>query len=110
MDDIEQICDRIIMIDQGKLLYDGFLQNFKEKYGGEYTITVDFAYAEEGREVDPRLQLVSIEGQRKVYVAHRSVIETTEALRYFIDNFDVSHLNIREADIEDVVRNAYVKG
>jgi ABC-type uncharacterized transport system ATPase subunit len=54
--------------------------------------------------------LVSIEGQRKVYVAHRSVIETTEALRYFIDNFDVSHLNIREADIEDVVRNAYVKG
>lgn len=110
MDDIEQICDRIIMIDQGKLLYDGSLQNFKEKYGGEYTITVDFAYAEEGREVDPRLQLVSDEGQRKVYAAHRSVIETTEALRYFIDNFEVSHLNIREADIEDVVRNAYVKG
>ena len=110
MDDIEQICDRIIMIDKGKVLYDGSLENFKEKYGGEYTVTVDFADAEEGREVDPRLKLVSNEGHRKVYAAHRSVIETTDALRYFIDNFEVSHLNIREADIEDVVRNAYMKG
>lgn len=110
MDDIEQICHRIIMIDHGKMLYNGSLQNFKDKYGGEYTITVDFLHAAEGREVDRRLMLVSDEGKRKVYAAHRSTIETADALRYFIDNFDVSHLNIREADIEDIVRNAYEKG
>lgn len=107
MSDIEQICHRIMMIDHGKLLYDGSLQNFKGKYGGEYTVTVVFTGAIPTKRVDPRLTLILDEGARRVYTAHRSAIETAEALRYFIDNFDVSYLNINEANIEDVVRNAY---
>lgn len=95
------------MIDQGKILYNGSLQGFKDKYGGEYTVTVVFADDPPAVEVDPRLKLVLDEGKRKIYTAQRSIIETTDALRYFIDHFKVSYLNINEARIEDVVRNAY---
>ena len=110
MDDIEQICHRIIMIDHGKLLYNGSLQGFKDKYGGEYTVTVVFAGEPPVGEVDPRLRLILDEGKQKIYTAQRSFIETADALRYFIDNFNVSYLNINEAKIEDIVRNAKVYG
>ncbi|NLG85471.1 MAG: hypothetical protein GX493_12895 [Firmicutes bacterium] len=75
--------------------------------GGEYTVTVVFADQNGTDSVDPRLSLIVDEGVRKVYAACRKQIETTEALRYFIDNFNVSYLNINEANIEDIVRNAY---
>jgi len=107
MDDIEQICDRIIMIDKGKLLFNNSLGKFKEYYGGDYTITVVFADSNGEKAVDPRLTLLSDERERKVYAANRHQIETAEALRFFIDNFKVSYLNIKEASIEEIVRNAY---
>ncbi|HBR30260.1 MAG TPA: hypothetical protein DD789_12585, partial [Firmicutes bacterium] len=58
---------------------------------------------------DSRLKLILDEGKRKIYTAQRSVVETAEALRYFIDNYQVSYLNINEAKIEDIVANAYKK-
>jgi ABC-2 type transport system ATP-binding protein len=109
MDDIEQICHRIIMIDRGIILYNGSLQGFKDKYGGEYTVTVVFADDQPVTAVDSRLKLILDEGKRKIYTAQRSVVETAEALRYFIDNYQVSYLNINEAKIEDIVANAYKK-
>lgn len=107
MDDIEQICDRIIMIDKGKLLFNNTLSGFKEYYGGEYTVTVVFDESDIPELVDAKLKLISDEGERKVYSAYRKEIENAEALRYFIDNFNVKYLNINEASIEDIVRNAY---
>jgi len=107
MDDIEQICDRIIMIDKGKLLYNNTLSGFKAFYGGEYKITVVLDEADIKKDVDSRLRLISSEGVRKVFTAHRNEIGTTQALKYFIDNFNVTDLNITEASIDDIVTNAY---
>jgi ABC-2 type transport system ATP-binding protein len=109
MDDIEQICDRIIMIDKGKLLHDSTLGNFKRSYGGGYTVTVIFNDANLNMPVDSRLNLVSEEGVRKVFLAHRGEIETGEALKFFIEKYDVKDLTVSEIDIDEIVRNAYEK-
>ena len=31
--DIEALCERVIMLDEGKIIYDGALKNFKGKMG-----------------------------------------------------------------------------
>ena len=33
LNDIEDVCDRIILLDKGEIIYDGAKQNFKYKYG-----------------------------------------------------------------------------
>lgn len=43
MADIEQICDRLIFIHQGAVLYDGSLSAFKGTYGSHYTIELESA-------------------------------------------------------------------
>ena len=42
MNDIEQICDRLIMIDRGKMLYDGSVAGFKSQFGAGHEMMVEF--------------------------------------------------------------------
>ena len=43
MADISRLCERMLIIDHGKLLYDGGVGAITERYGGERRLTVDLA-------------------------------------------------------------------
>ena len=43
MSDIEQLCSRLMIIDHGKLLYDGGLDEIRDRFGTERTLVVDLA-------------------------------------------------------------------
>ena len=47
LDDIERLCSRLLVIDHGRLIYDGDLDTLKQRYGGERMLVVDL---EEPRE------------------------------------------------------------
>jgi ABC-2 type transport system ATP-binding protein len=46
--DVQRLCRRVMIIDQGKLLYDGDLPDLQRRFGGKREIVVDFSepYAE----------------------------------------------------------------
>lgn len=48
MSDIELLCDRIVMIDKGKLMYDGSIENMKTTYGETRVITVSMFNENDG--------------------------------------------------------------
>lgn len=39
--DIEKLCDRVLVIDKGSLMFDGSLDTLKREYGGEEVLSVD---------------------------------------------------------------------
>src|SRR5688500_1368156 len=39
--DIERLCKRLIVIDHGRVIYDGDLESLKAQYGPERTLVVD---------------------------------------------------------------------
>src|SRR5919108_4494835 len=43
MADVEQLCSRLLIIDHGRLLYDGSLDAIRERFGTERTLVVDLA-------------------------------------------------------------------
>lgn len=43
MQDIEKTCRRIIVIDEGKLIYDGSLHDMRQKYGKERKLVIEFS-------------------------------------------------------------------
>jgi ABC-2 type transport system ATP-binding protein len=109
MDDIDQVCSRIIMIDKGKLLYDGLLQNFKYEYGNECLVSAVFT-DENILLTDNRLRIVKEEGPKKDIIFDKKEISAGEAVTYLTRSFNISDLNIKEPDIEDIVRNIYETG
>jgi ABC-2 type transport system ATP-binding protein len=43
LSDIEKLCDRVMIIDKGRLLYDGTLVSLNEQFGGKRRLVVDFS-------------------------------------------------------------------
>ena len=106
MNDIENICDRIILIDQGQILYDGRLADFKENYGKQYTMMVQFS--DNNIEIkDSRFNILKEDGQFKWLSFLKEDITVAEAVNYLSRNYNIIDLSIKEPDIEDIVRRIY---
>ena len=109
MDDIEAICNRLIMIDNGKKLYDGTLNEFKETYTGGTVLIADFDT--EGSIVlpDTRLTIKKEEGFRKWIVFKKNEISPMEALALIEKQYKINDFSMQEADIEETVKEIYEK-
>src|SRR5512135_2901777 len=43
LSDVEKLCERVMIIDRGKLLYDGALDTLRNRFGGQRELVVDFS-------------------------------------------------------------------
>ena len=78
--DVEKLCARVIMIDHGRLLFDGALDELQRRFGGERELVVDFAeeYA------DPTVrgsQADRVRGRRARYAFARDEVSASAADR-----------------------------
>jgi ABC-2 type transport system ATP-binding protein len=107
--DVERLCPRVLMIDQGRLLFDGSPQSLVDRFGGQRELVVDFAedYAEvaiDGAEV------VAYSARRAVYRFRRSDIAASELIGRLSARYRIEDLSVREPEIEDTVRRIYEGG
>jgi ABC-2 type transport system ATP-binding protein len=106
MADIEQICDRIIMIDEGKKIYDNTLDAFKSSYSEQFVVTVEFEEQQAGPFLQPFKTLESV-GNKKSFIFSKNEISVKEAILYFSQNFNILDIGIKGNEIEEIVRNIY---
>ncbi len=62
--DIERLCSRILMIDHGRLIYDGTVDELLERYGTERTLVVDLEQPAPPLEI-PGATVVRVDGPRQ---------------------------------------------
>lgn len=106
MDDIEQICNRIIMIDKGSIIYDGTIESFKNEYGSETVIAVEFQ-DENVIISDPRLKVIKEKDNKKYIIADKNIISIADAISLLFNSYRVRDISLKESDIEDIVRDIY---
>jgi ABC-2 type transport system ATP-binding protein len=106
MDDIEQICSRIITIDKGKIVYDGDIDAFKDRFGNGHTLVVDFQ-DEHVAIRDARLKVVKEEGARKWILFNKEQISVAEAITWVARNYEITDIQVKEPGIEEAVRGIY---
>ncbi len=105
MADIEAICERVILINKGKLLFDGKISEFKDVYGTVTTVKILFS-SEADYVEDSRFQLVEDEGKRKTYTFDRGQISKAEAIK-LISSYHIEDIDIMDAGIEEIVKQIY---
>jgi ABC-2 type transport system ATP-binding protein len=109
MGDVERLCDRILVIDHGKLAYDGSLPGLSRTVGARRVLVVDLAAPVPSLAA---LDGVSHLGSEAGGLRHRLAFDaeqTTAAqvLAAVSGQAEVLDLAIEEPDIEDVVRRIY---
>lgn len=105
MDDIEQICGRLMLINHGRLGYDGSLAEFQARYGDPYRLYVTLQPGE--RPQHPHLQLLDAQEGRFTLGGSKAELPIGEAVSYLSTHYGVRDLRIEESSLESILKAMY---
>lgn len=108
--DIEDVCDRIILLDRGQIIYDGSKQSFKDAYGkytlAELIVSSKPVNCKEFVHSDSFEIIEETENKIKIKFKH---LETTivnimnEISKYCI----IDDIHMKEAELEEILKEIY---
>jgi len=110
LSDVEKLCDRVMIIDHGHLLYDGKLEELRDRFGGKRELVVDLANGADRQSasfVPDGAELVAREGRRLTYQFERSRITASALIGQLSAHYQIRDLQVREPEIEETVRRIY---
>jgi ABC-2 type transport system ATP-binding protein len=111
LDDIEELCRRIMIIDRGRVLYDGPLEHLKQKL----LRTKQIKFALKDREQTSRVGMFSRDGLELEQVDEltyrirfdRMRIATADLVRQVLASVEVRDLLIEDEPIEEIIKRIY---
>jgi ABC-2 type transport system ATP-binding protein len=109
MADIARLCERMLLIDRGTLLYDGGVAEITARYGGERRLVVDLDEEVDCPEV-PGAQLERRDGARLWLAFRREEVSAPDLIARVSNRYRIRDLRLEEPDIEEVVRHIYEEG
>ncbi|MBL8228109.1 MAG: ATP-binding cassette domain-containing protein [Bryobacterales bacterium] len=109
--DIEELCPRLMVIDHGKLLFDGPLAELKRRLWRETTIKFDFRDRDQAQKLaSMALPNVTIERPADLtcrLTFPRESVSTADVIRRVVNSVEVLDISIEEQSIEEVVKQIY---
>ena len=107
LNDIEDVCDRIILLDKGKIIFDGEKQKFKDTYG-KYVIA-EFIISSKNKNIcdlDNAMILEENDKSLKIKFLHDET--TIVKLINEISNYcTINDIHIKEAGLEEILKEIY---
>jgi ABC-2 type transport system ATP-binding protein len=110
MGDIQRLCDRVLVVDHGRLAYDGSLPGLVERVGADRTLVVDLVQPAPDLNDVPGTTLVdsTADGLRQRLAFSPQTTTAAMVLAEVSRRVEVRDLSVEEPDIEDVVRRLYL--
>ncbi len=114
--DIEALCERVIMLDEGNIIYDGKLKELKSKWGTKKRMYVEFAkevHIEELSDltVGTPVSWEKVEGENHWMALVKNNDEViSNLIGKIVAAYPIVDLNILEASTEEIVRKIYEEG
>jgi len=104
MQDIEELCPRVIIIDHGKIFFDGPLTSIIDRFSGYKILSLTFEnqairdFSEFGQVIEQTPVSVQLKVPRA---------RVTETCRQLLDACSVSDINVQELPVEEVIRQLF---
>lgn len=120
--DVEHLCRRMIIIDHGRLIYDGGIDEIRRRFGTHRTLVVDLDAGDQDSPdkagclvptemmSDGRVVVVKSDGPRHWLQFDRERVNPAELIGAVAAAHEVRDVAIEEPDIEDIVRRIYEEG
>ncbi len=90
MQDIEKVCNRLIIIDAGKKVFDGGIEEIKAKYAHSKTI-----------------EMLLEDGTTKLHTFDVNKYAMNEVIEQLFTQYAIKDISIREPEIDAIIRDIY---
>lgn len=106
MQDIEQTCNRIIIIDKGSLMYDGSLHDIRSKYGTARRLIAEF---NEETKVSPieNVEISEMKDRKISFSFDNNIVDVNRLMHEILDNYNVRDITVAEPEIESIIQKMY---
>ena len=118
--DIEELCSRIIIIDSGKLIYDGSLSDLKDRYGTTRKVIMEVKDPKKAARI-PLAELVGVaesaynieadeESNSITVTFQKNQLHVSEVIEQMMKQTEVKDIKIQETELADIVKAIYNHG
>lgn len=114
LQDIEALCSRVIMLDDGRIIYDGGLEELKRRWGTGREVLFQFGNAtklsqlERWTEGQPVTWSAENDLGAKVWIPLE--LNVSDVLGRVVGQADITDIKIIETNTDDIVRSIYQSG
>ncbi len=107
MNDIEQLCKRIIILEEGRIIFDDETELLKRKFIHEKVIEVEFH--EDGNVVEgiPGVTVIREQGCKKWLTFDNDHFGIGEAIGAIASRYKIKDISVKEPSVESIIRNIY---
>lgn len=112
LSDIENLCDRIFMIDKGQEIFDGTVDQLKTTFGKMHTLEFDLApgQAQKKLSYEGLTDIVVKQDSNHLTVQYDATrYQTADLIQKTMAQLYIRDVAIKEADMEDIIRRFYRK-
>ncbi|MER6955171.1 ATP-binding cassette domain-containing protein [Streptomyces sp. NPDC000618] len=110
MTEVERLAERVVLINHGRLVLDGTLDEIRRKFGSTWQVRATLADPHTEVVALPGITVLRHEGSRVVFGPDGSGAPTVhQALKSVVERYEITDIALDEAELEDVMRAAYVQ-
>lgn len=108
MQDIEKLCDRVIIINHGEIIYDGSLKNIKKDYLSTKIVDVKLEEAHKGFKLSG-CKVLKRRRYELVIEVNTNKVSVNKVISFLLKNYSVADILIQDPPIEDIIKKIYTK-
>ena len=115
--DIEELCNRIIIIDEGRKIYDGGLQELKDTYGKTRKVTMELRQVKEAEKInwteklgttEDKYQVTTDEEKNQLTITfEKNEIQISDIIAAIMEVTEVKDIQIQETELAEIVKEIY---
>lgn len=107
MNDIEQLCKRLIILDEGRIIFDGETEALKQQFVHEKVIEVELHEGGCALKEIPGVIVISEHGCKKWLKIDSDNYSTGEVISLLANNYKIKDISVKEPSVENIIRNIY---
>jgi len=106
LSDIERLCERLMILDHGRLLYDGSLSELNHRFESDWLLMVTFE--EEYPDVSlPGYPVARQDGVRATYSFDHRRVASADLIQQLLQRYRIADIEVRRPPLEETIRRIY---
>ena len=105
--DIEELCKRVIIIDDGRIIYDGPIDTIKKRFGKYREITFETLVASNSLQLPEGAEILSIDDRKLQVRFDRTLSTASQITGRVMNQIEVTDFSLSEPNLGDIVKQIY---